>query len=241
MPAVLVHGVADTGRIWKRVRACLSRTDVITPNLPGFGTPVPTAFGATKEEYLDWLIQLLEGLDAPVDLVGHDWGCLLTARIASIRPDLVRSWTGISGPIDPDYQWHYLAKIWQTPGEGESWMADLDLDAFARELIEAQMPDDEAYEAIRHMDDVMKASILALYRSSINVGAEWKPGLANVRAPALVLWGIDDPFLPHIFADMLGGATRARAVVKLRSSHWPLLERPAEVARELEAHWERAI
>ncbi|HEY0682785.1 MAG TPA: hypothetical protein VGD45_10670 [Steroidobacter sp.] len=43
--------------------------------------------------------------------------------------------------------------------------------------------------------------------------------------------------LPSCFADELGNATHARAVVKLRSSHWPTIERPADVARELEAHW----
>jgi hypothetical protein len=33
---------------------------------------------------------------------------MLTARIASIRPDLVRTWTGLDGPIDPDYEWRRL-------------------------------------------------------------------------------------------------------------------------------------
>jgi pimeloyl-ACP methyl ester carboxylesterase len=165
---------------------------------------------------------------------------LLTGRLASIRPDLVRTWTGISGPIDPEYPWHDLAKIWQTPGEGEQWMADLDLEAFAASLNEAQMPRDAADESVRHLDATMRASILALYRSAIEVGAEWKPGLSDVTAPALVIWGLDDPFLPHRFADELGSATRARAVYKLRSSHWPMIERPADVARELEAHWAHA-
>jgi len=71
----------------------------------------------------------------------------------------------------------------------------------------------------------------------VQVGAEWSPALANVAAPALVMWGIEDAALPHRFADSLGEATHARAVVKLRTSHWPILERPADVARELEAHW----
>lgn len=238
MPAVFVHGVPDTHRIWDTVRSHLRRDDVVTIDLPGFGAPLPAGFTSTKEEYLDWLTEKVDEFGEPVDLIGHDWGSLLTGRLASIRPDLVRTWTGISGPIDPEYPWHYLAKIWQTPGEGEQWMADLDLEAFAASLTEAQMPRDAAYESVRHLDSTMRASILALYRSAIEVGAEWKPGLSDVTAPALVIWGLDDPFLPHRFADELGNATTsARAVFKLRSSHWPMLERPADVARELEAHW----
>lgn len=163
---------------------------------------------------------------------------MLTARVASIRPDLVRTWTGISGPIDPGYEWYEIAKIWQTPGEGERWMAELDLDAFAEQLTSNfRVPSEEARIAVSHFDDAMKASILVLYRSGVHVGAEWSPALANVAAPALVTWGIEDVLLPHRFADSLGEVTHARAVVKLRTAHWPFLERPADVARELEAHW----
>jgi pimeloyl-ACP methyl ester carboxylesterase len=39
MPAVFVHGVPDTTRLWDAVRARLERTDVVTPALPGFGAP----------------------------------------------------------------------------------------------------------------------------------------------------------------------------------------------------------
>ena len=36
--------------------------------------PVPDGFGATYLDYRDWLVGELERFDAPVDLVGHDWG-----------------------------------------------------------------------------------------------------------------------------------------------------------------------
>jgi pimeloyl-ACP methyl ester carboxylesterase len=238
MPAILVHGVPDTHRVWDRVRAHLTRKDVVALALPGFDNPAPAGFTSTKEAYADWIIQQLETIGTPVDLVGHDWGCMLTARIASIRPDLVRTWTGLDGPIDPDYEWHKVAKIWQTPGEGERWMAELDLNALAAQLTsDFNVPSEDARTVVRHFDDAMKASILALYRSAVHVGAEWSSALANVKAPALVMWGIEDVDVPHHFADSLGEATHARAVVKLRTAHWPFLERPADVARELEAHW----
>ena len=37
MPGVLVHGVPDTHRLWDKLRSRLSRRDVLTPSLPGFG------------------------------------------------------------------------------------------------------------------------------------------------------------------------------------------------------------
>jgi len=209
MPAVLVHGIPDTHRVWDRIRAQLTRKDVVAVALPGFDNPAPAGFTSTKEAYADWIIQQLETIGTPVDLVGHDWGCMLTARIASIRPDLVRTWTGISGPIDPDYEWHEFAKIWQTPGNGEQWMADLDLDAFAEQLTTFNVSPADARIVVSHFDDAMKASILALYRSALHVGAEWAPALTKVTAPALVMWGIEDVLLPNRFADSLGEATHA--------------------------------
>ena len=92
MPAVLVHGVPDTAQLWDGVRAHLSRTDIVTPGLPGFATPVPPGFTATKEAYVDWLIAQIEAIGEPVDLVGHDWGSLLVQRVVSLRPDLIRTW-----------------------------------------------------------------------------------------------------------------------------------------------------
>jgi pimeloyl-ACP methyl ester carboxylesterase len=238
IPLVLVHGVPNTYRVWDRVRAQLSRKDVVALALPGFDNPSPAGFTSTKEAYADWIIQQLERIGTAVDLVGHDWGGMLTARVASIRPDLVRTWTSISGAIDPSYEWYEIAKIWQTPGKGEQWMADLDLDAFTEQLTSNyRVPSEEARVVARYFDDAMRASILALYRSAVHVGADWSPALANVAAPGLVMWGMEDVDLPDRFGDSLAEATRACAVVKLRTGHFPILEEPEDVARELEAHW----
>ncbi|MGW7210891.1 alpha/beta fold hydrolase, partial [Streptomyces sp. NPDC054837] len=41
MPAILIHGVPDTHRVWDGVRRHLTRSDVEAWDLPGFGTPRP--------------------------------------------------------------------------------------------------------------------------------------------------------------------------------------------------------
>ncbi|MFE7778700.1 hypothetical protein ACFU5O_33440 [Streptomyces sp. NPDC057445] len=55
------------------------------------------------------------------------------------------------------------------------------------------MAADVAEEMLRRVDGSMGDSILTLYRSAVTVGADWEPGLANVSAPSLVLWGTLDP------------------------------------------------
>jgi pimeloyl-ACP methyl ester carboxylesterase len=122
MPAVLVHGVPDTPALWDRVRAHLARDDVIAVSLPGFANPRPPGFDATKDTYAAWLVERIEQIGAPVDLVGHDWGSLLAQRVASVRPDLIRTLAFGSGPVDDAYTWHDMAQLWQTPGVGEEIM-----------------------------------------------------------------------------------------------------------------------
>ncbi len=117
MPAVFVHGVPDTRYIWDGVRSHLSRTDVTALDLPGFGCDAPNGFACAKEEYVDWLIGEVEGVGGPVDFVGHDWGALLVERVVSLRPDLVRTWAAGVGAIDEGYEWHSMAKIWQSEVE----------------------------------------------------------------------------------------------------------------------------
>ena len=72
---------------------------------PASACPSPDGFGATMNEYRDWLAAELEGLLAAgtehVDLLGHDWGGGHVMRIAMERPDLIRSWcTDVIGLFD---------------------------------------------------------------------------------------------------------------------------------------------
>jgi len=198
MTAVFVHGVPETAQLWDKVRADLGDTDSVALALPGFGVPVPDGFGATMDEYADWLVGEVEAVGAPVDLVGHDWGGLLTGRLISIRPDLVRSWVSDAmGGFDPEWEWHQFARIWQTPGEGEDFFAGiraLPLDTQAETFVAMDVPKEDALTLAQAGDDTMVDCILKLYRSAVDVKTQWGPALGNVPAPGLVLLPTNDPF-----------------------------------------------
>ena len=239
MPAVLVHGVPDTHRLWDGVRAHLSRSDVLAPSLPGFGCPVPQGFAATKEAYVDWLIGEIERVGHPVDLVGHDWGSLLVQRVVSLRPDLIHTWACGNGPIDREYVWHDLAQTWQTPDAGEAMMAAMTVDAMAEGLPAAGVPATTARIVAEQIDDVMKACILTLYRSAVHVGDEWQDGVARITRSALVLWAREDPYVDARFAERLAARVHGELLLLDGCGHfWPH-ERPAEAAAALEDFWRR--
>ena len=242
MPAVLLHGVPETPAVWEPLCSRLSRTDVVMPQLPGFGCPRPERFGATKEEYVDWLIGELERIraDGPIDLVGHDWGGGLTVRLVSVRPDLVRSWVcDAAGIGDATFEWHDFAKLWQTPGAGE--------DFFATQL--AATPDErggvfemfgvpaEHVPRLTQLDQTMADCILALYRSATEVGKEWSPDFKDVPAPGAVVIPSDDPFLNESSATSAATRSGARVLALRDRGHWWMLQDPTGSAAVLEEFW----
>lgn len=119
MTAVFVHGNPGSAAVRDPLLAVLDRTDVRRLSPPGFGAPVPPRFDCTVTAYRDWLIHELATLGEPVDLAGHDVGGSAVVGVAMSRPDLLRTWAGDSvGLFDPDYGWHDLALLWQTPRPG---------------------------------------------------------------------------------------------------------------------------
>lgn len=239
MPVVLVHGVPDTRHVWDPLRARLGRDDVVALDLPGFGVPRPDGFGATMDEYAAWLVAELEAVEGPIDVVGHDWGSLLVQRAVSLEPGLVRTWAAGGAAVDPDYEWHEVARLWQTPGVGEQVMAAMEGETLASSLADAGVPADAARAAAARVDDEMRASILSLYRSATRIQQEWTPELSRITAPGLVIHGAHDPYVDPRFARSLAERVGARVEI-LDCGHWWELERPDEVASLLTAHWASA-
>jgi pimeloyl-ACP methyl ester carboxylesterase len=237
MPALFVHGVPETHHIWDGIRSRISRADVIAVDLPGFSTDIPDGFDSTKEAYLSWLVAEVEKVGEPVDIVGHDWGALLTERLVSVRPDLVRTWAAGGGAIDESYTWHQIAQMWQTPGLGEQVMAGFTEDALVAALTPEGVPESVAREVAARVDDRMKSSVLPLYRSAVKVGEEWGPALDEVERPGLLIWGAKDPYMALEYARRLADRTKAQMVVLEDVGHWWPLQAPDRAAEALEKFW----
>jgi pimeloyl-ACP methyl ester carboxylesterase len=170
MTVVLVHGNPETDAIWDPLVEALGRDDVIRLSPPGFGAPLPDDWPATYLDYRDWLEDELTRLDAPVDLVGHDWGGNHVVNAMMHRPELVRTWASdIIGVFDPDYVWHEAALVWQTPGDGElladAMMGGSLQDRTDRMVALGVTPEVAAKMAPAHGQEMGRA-LLLLYRSA---------------------------------------------------------------------------
>lgn len=238
MTVVMVHGVPDTHRVWDELAAALGRKDVVKLSLPGFGAAVPAGFGASKDDYAAWLIGELEKIGGEIDLVGHDWGALLSYRAVSLRSDLVRSWAAGGAPLDPDYVWHDAAQAWQTPAIGEQVMEMMSAPAMTDALAQAGLTRELAARAAGHVDATMKDCILKLYRSATRPFDDWGAGLADASAPGMVIFGAADPYVQPRFAYRLGERMRAQRVLVIKDcGHWWESQRPDFVAAELMRFW----
>jgi pimeloyl-ACP methyl ester carboxylesterase len=237
---VFLHGVPETAALWDGVRARIDEASVAL-SLPGFGCPRPEGFTATKDAYVEWVLRELDGIGEPVDLVGHDWGAGLTYRIASADGGRLRSWVADVGNVaHPDYEWHDLAKLWQTPGEGEAFFE-------ARQALPVQdvaagyeamgVPAVHAREMAEAADEVMASSILALYRSALpNPHADWGPW-SPTASPGMVLHVARDPFGDEAMAREVAEQLGAQVGVLEGSGHfWPY-EAPEAGAEVLKGFW----
>jgi pimeloyl-ACP methyl ester carboxylesterase len=245
MPAIFVNGNPETAAVWDPLLAELGRSDVATLAPPGFGGPVPSGFGATADEYLKWLIGELEGIEGPVDLVGHDWGAMHVLRLACARPDLIRSWcTDTAGSFAHDYVWHEATHAWQTPGAGERAVAGLlDMELADRTIFYESlgMTPPVSAQLAAAFDEAMGRSILALYRSVPQpVLAEWSAGVAAASArPGLVLFPTDDVYSGgEARHRWVADRTGAQFVVLEGQGHWWLLQNPAAGATALRRFWD---
>lgn len=235
-PALYVHGNPTSSDDWLPF---LSRTGGIAPDLPGFGrSGKPAHFDYSIEGYSDALEALLGrlGIDR-YSLVVHDWGGAALGLAQRAPERLERLVVIDSVPLLPGYEWHRFARIWRTPLLGELFMGFSSrwaLKRFSNDWLAAEGPaPDEMLDRIwAHFDHGTQRAILKLYRSAPpSVLARAGDRLHDIRCPALVIWGEDDPFIPAAFAtgfaDALGGDTRVEILPGAR--HWPWLDDPSVV------------
>jgi pimeloyl-ACP methyl ester carboxylesterase len=244
MTVVLVHGNPETDAVWGPLVAELGRTDVVRLSPPGWGAPVPDGWGATVEEYRGWLVGELEAIGEPVDLAGHDWGGGHVANVAMTRPDLLRTWcSDVLGVFEPDYVWHDIAQVWQTPGAGEAAAAAMLADPAARTdgLVEVGLHPDIAREIAAGFDDAMCRCTLALYRDAAQPAmARLGENLPAAAArPGLAVHATDDHFV-GTDASRRRAAQRAGATLAVLDGlgHWWMVQDPGRGAAVLTAFWD---
>jgi pimeloyl-ACP methyl ester carboxylesterase len=243
MPVLFVHGVPATSRLWRPILSLIDRSDEVEAvDLPGFAAEPPAGWVAHKDNYVAFVLERIEALHArggPVHLVGHDWGCLLSLRAASLRPELLRSVAAGNGPIDEHWPLHALWDEWMIPGKGEALMDSLAAAGGMPDMLlrNGFPPEDAKANSFAYPGNGRR--ILDLYRSAVDIGRAWVPDLARIVVPSMMLWGEEDLIVPIEIGRRMANRIGAE-VVPLPAAHfWPY-QAPQEAAAALKRLWARS-
>ena len=151
-PVVFLHQTASSSRMWM---ATMARLGVGNPlwalDTPGFGNSFDPAIEPGMGDYIGWLAEVLDRLEAPrVHLVGHHTGASIALAYAIERPEAVASLTllgpavltaaerehyaaRLGAPFRPQRSGAYLLKNWEYLRVGG---ADADTGLLHREMID---------------------------------------------------------------------------------------------------------
>jgi pimeloyl-ACP methyl ester carboxylesterase len=244
-PVLLLHGVPETAATWHPLMADLAKDRVVVaPDLKGLGQ------SEAKEPYdiptlvAELAALLLHELDAPVDVVGHDWGGSLALALAGARPELVRRLVVVSAPyrdIDPRRAWYMgvaalpvvpdiafrlgaerivrqtFATCWKAPGEP----ANLD------EYVAAYTPPERWGAMLAYYRAAVRPRVARALRSL--AGDSAPAGLPRVKVErSLVVWGTDDPPMPlHVGESVVRDLGENATMLTVPGvGHWPHEEAP---------------
>lgn len=238
MTAVLIHGVPETAGVWDPMKAHLAG-DIVTLSLPGFGTPLPDGFEPTKEAYAEWITGELASFDEPIHLVAHDWGALLSLRVLAGQPTNIASWVLDTGNLDDHFAWHDMAQLWISPG-GEDFMEgllDMSVEDRAAMLAGAGIPESGALDVAAGVDATMTSSVLSLYRSAVNIGAEWGPGIDRISGRGMLIEAENDAYRAPGRIRGLAERTGAQVAPLAGCGHWWMLDDPAGAAAVITDFW----
>jgi pimeloyl-ACP methyl ester carboxylesterase len=226
-----LHGVPESSDEWLDF---LARSGGLAPDLPGFGRSAKTgSLSFTIEEYADFLESFLElvGVER-VQLVVHDWGAVGLA-FAQRHPQRIERLVVINAvPFLPGYRWHRTARIWRTPLLGELSMGSINrplLRLLSREANATPGPLPQRWldSVLAHFDQGTQRAILRLYRSSpperLAAAGE---RLGALGAPALVVCGMRDPYIPARFGKAYADVLGAELLELPDAGHWPWFDRP---------------
>ena len=213
----------------------LQRSGGIALDLPGFGRSGKAGYlKFTIAEYDRFIERFLAELGVErVQLVMHGWGAVGLV-FAQRHPERVERIALINAvPLLPGYEPDRLARVLRAPGVGELAMGCATRPVLRRVSEQANatpgpLPESWLDSVLEHFDQGTQRAILRLSRAATPAAlAQAGQRLAQLSMPALILWGMQDPYIPARFARAYADALPSATLVELADAgHWPWLDRP---------------
>lgn len=238
---LFVHGNPGSRTDWVAMVDAVGEIGrAIALDMPGFGqAETPRDFTYQVSSYADFLNQALEGLGVDrVHLVVHDFGGPFGLLWGLQHAPAWASVVLINIGILPGYRWHAMARRWRTPVLGELLQLWIPRSAWRRSMQKSNpkgLPADFVDKMYDDYDRGTRRAVLELYRATPDpdqAASTLGPAVAQLRKPALVVWGARDPFCGVQYAERQRDFFDVRDVLILPDSgHWPFQDDPVPVER----------
>lgn len=238
-PMVLLHGLADSHRSLLPLAQSLSGRRRLLVDLPGHGLSDRPDASYSPEWHAsvisDWWQRL--GLE-DVDLVAHSYGGAVAQLLLLERRAEVRSLTLIApGGLGREVAWGL--RLMALPGAAQVVAPFLGLGLYTVLRQQGLSRDEAALSAWTGSRPHTARSLARTVGAAIDLSGQTRgmhERLADIglMPPMALLWGDRDPILPVAQAHR---TKRLLPALELKIypgvRHWPHLERPREVARDL--------
>ena len=253
-PVILIHGAKGGNAIWVKTIGPLSRHyRVYAPDLPGFGLSDKVFFGETR--FLPAMSEFLEAYLGAIKvkratIVGHSMGGLIALVFASHHPEhvgrLVLAAPLGFGPVSGAF----AVKLLTVPGVAALAQATGLKSSLAseRDWCAAHLPHASADEIRDFADYYYRTSLIpgageptdAIARQYFTWSGFRTPlteqGLAAIKAPTAVIWGLSDDMVQANQAQRARAMLpNARLVYFEHARHLLLLDHPEQFVKVLEA------
>lgn len=244
-PVVLLHGFPQRATSWAKVTPLLGEAGFRTyaPDQRGYSPGArPRGRRAYKAtELVDDVVALIDRIDAPVHLVGHDWGAAVAWGVAARHADRLASLTAVS----VGHSQAFLRALRTADQARRSWYMGL----FQLPFVPERLLSGKWFVQKFLGGSGMTREMLATYRVEIVDGGALTGGLNWYRAiPFALRDEVPDVSVPTTFIWSDGDRALGRRMAELTeehvdgpyelieftgASHWIPEERPADLAEAI--------
>ncbi|MFF4530719.1 SDR family oxidoreductase [Streptomyces sp. NPDC001407] len=256
---VLLHGYPDSKEVWSAVAARLrDRFHVVLYDVRGCGrstAPRPLRGGFTLEKLTDDFLAVADAVspDAPVHVVGHDWGSVQGWEFVTVRrtEGRIASFTSVSGPgLDHLALWfkkrltrptpRHVAQLlgqgarsWyvsalHTPAVPEALMRGPFMKQWPKILERSEKIPSDGYPTPSLPDDAAHGAWL--YRDNIRPRLRRPRTDAYAHAPVQLITPTGDAFLSERLYDDLDRWAPGLVRHTLAAKHWVPRTRPDQLS-----------